>query len=223
MKNLVDELHKLDEVEFKVSEDFSKNVMKRIRKEETTSKITKVIPWASFGIAACLALVIVTNSNVKLNLFDGAKESADNSINQASVYENETENVEDNKMPTYSYLDNSKEIFTSETDGASNAVNDSVSKENFTQSTFEEIKKGDLSSDSVLLESVTTGAANRVKLNKEKLSDMKLLIEKANLEVEEIEEGLKVKASKDKVKDVLLEYTDISIETQKEYVIVKCK
>ena len=36
MKNLIDELHDLDQVEFKVSEDFSKNVMKRIQKEENT-------------------------------------------------------------------------------------------------------------------------------------------------------------------------------------------
>ena len=222
MKNLIDELHDLDEVEFKVSEDFSKNVMKRIQKEENISKVSnKVIPWASLGIAACLAVVVVTNANVKINLFDAAQESANNSVSQASVYEDKIEGTDNLKMPTYDFSDSLKEEIVPESTGDLNTVNDSVLKQNAATNVFEEIKKDD--SDSATIESVTTGSANRVQANKEKLSDIKALIEKAKLEVEEIEDGLKVKASKDKVKDVLIEYTEITIETQNEYVIVRCK
>ena len=222
MKNLIDELHELDEVEFKVSEDFSKNVMKRIQKEENLTKVSnKVIPWASLGIVACLALVVVTNANVKINLFGVAQESADNSVNQASAYEDKVEDSDNLKMPTYDFSDSLKEDFTPEAENAINTVNDSVLKQNSTTNVLEENIKAE--TDSAPLESVTTGSTNRVQANKEKLSDIKSLIEKAKLEVEEIEDGLKVKASKDKVKDVLIEYTDITIETQNEYVIVRCK
>ena len=83
MKNLIDELHTLDEYEYKVSPDFSKKVMKEIKKNKNTNKISNVISLASFGVAACLAVVVFANSNM-LGRFGAKNESAD-SINQSEL------------------------------------------------------------------------------------------------------------------------------------------
>ena len=60
MKDLLDELKKLDGEEFKVSPDFSKNVMKEIKKQDRNKKIMYVTSIASvacvLGISVFLAI-----------------------------------------------------------------------------------------------------------------------------------------------------------------------
>ena len=52
MKNLIDELHALNEEEFEVSASFSKNVMKKIKRKNNVVIFVRV---ASVLSCACLA------------------------------------------------------------------------------------------------------------------------------------------------------------------------
>ena len=77
MKNLIDELHELNNDEYKVSEDFSKRVMKKIRKDKNRNKLNYVISLASVGVVACLAVVLFHNSSLKSNVFNFNKNKAE--------------------------------------------------------------------------------------------------------------------------------------------------
>lgn len=196
MKNLIEELNKLDQEQYNISENFSENVMKKINKQAKTNVISKVIPWASLGIAACMAVVMFTNSNVKNN-FENFKESSDSSVEQENIIQ-----INDVNMSLYDDL-------------SSSAPSAGLS---------EEIYKEEISTDMTGFEQNRNEEANKFNEQYKILTVIKALIEDAKIEVEEVDEGLKVKASKDKIKDVLMDYDNVIIETQDdECVIVKLK
>ena len=76
MKNLLDELHKLDEVEYSVSNDFSKKVVSKINKGNKIIVLKRV---TSVAMVACLAGFAVFMTN-KLGILDRINKASSNSM-----------------------------------------------------------------------------------------------------------------------------------------------
>ena len=217
MKNLMDELHGLNNDEYKVSEDFSKRVMKSIKKSKNTSKLNYVISMATVGVAACLAVVFFYNSNIKSNVFDiNRAETAglakENSMVDVAEYNLDTEDsfMRDDKA----YINSEYNDEDTKGKGVSSALN--ITNENFER---EDSLNANITNDKVEnLEKVEALKQNQKDLLQEKIEG---LLKQAKLDVEAIENGIKVKSTKEKVKDILKDYSDIVIEEQGEYIIIK--
>ena len=99
MKNLLDELHELDNDEIKVPSDFSKNVMKKIKK---SNRIIALGYVASIASVACVIGITVFFVN-KNGLFDKVfSKGANESVTAMSL--NETPNqkdIEESKTEDY--------------------------------------------------------------------------------------------------------------------------
>lgn len=81
MKNLLDELHKLDEEEFEVSKDFSKKIVAKINKDKKIVVFKRV---TSIVAVACVATFAIVLTN-KLGYLDRLKDLANSSINLSSM------------------------------------------------------------------------------------------------------------------------------------------
>ena len=66
MKNLIDELKELDKEEYKVSEDFSKNIIKSIKHDAIIAKIKRITSLASVACVLVI-VVIIANNNGSFN------------------------------------------------------------------------------------------------------------------------------------------------------------
>ena len=74
MKDLLDELKKLDDEEFKVSPDFSKNVMKEIKKQDRNKKIMYVTSIASVACVLGISVFLVNRSGMLSSTVNQASE-----------------------------------------------------------------------------------------------------------------------------------------------------
>lgn len=90
MKNINEELHRLNRYEYNVSEDFSKRVMKRIQKDKFSIKLKRVIPFASLTVAACLIVMVYT----KVGVDDGIKMNAISTNFSSEELEKESSNLD---------------------------------------------------------------------------------------------------------------------------------
>ena len=221
MKNLIDELHELNNDEYKVSEDFSKRVMKKIRKDKNRNKLNYVISLASVGVVACLAVVLFHNSSLKSNVFNFNKNKAESTnlmkqslVAGTSMYNltEEEASMEDDKA--YRDLENSD----IETD-----KNDMYSTLNMANKELE--KETSLGDNSYITEDKLNTSPSPESLLPNQTKSLQVEIEKllkqAGFIVESLENELKVKATKEEVEDILKEYQGTIVEVQGEYIIIK--
>ncbi len=90
MKNLLDELHKLDDEKFEVSNDFSKKVISKINKGNKIIVLKRV---TSIAAVACVAVFAVVLTN-KLGYLDRIKEAVEGiSFNSSSMTVSSAESV----------------------------------------------------------------------------------------------------------------------------------
>lgn len=240
MKNLMEELRNLDEYEYKVSANFSKKVMRNIKKSKTANRFSNVISLASIGVVACLAVVLFSNSNIKSNFLNFAdKDSAENlkenqAVNSAtSYYDVNGVSAENEKELFNTYKENSEfeGLYNDNGNLYNNLVSESLPEKNEMESlkgntapnstgiladgSFENEKNYDNYSED--LESVNRNdSANKFIIEK----DIIKILEDAKLNPENTDDGIKVKATKEKVEDLLKDY-DIAIETIDEYIVIK--
>lgn len=217
MKNLIDELHGLNNDEYKVSEDFSKRVMKKIRKDKNRNKLNYVISLASVGVVACLAVVLFHNSSLKSNVFNFNKnkaESANLMKQSTSVYNLTEEEASMENDKAYRDLENSD----IETD-----KNDMYSTLNMANKELE--KETSLGDNSYITEDKLNTSASPESLLPNQTKSLQVEIEKllkqAGFIVESLENELKVKATKEEVENILKEYQGTIVEVQGEYIIIK--
>lgn len=217
MKNLIDELHGLNNDEYKVSEDFSKRVMKKIRKDKNRNKLNYVISLASVGVVACLAVVLFHNSSLKSNVFNFNKnkaESANLMKPSTSVYNLTEEEASMENDKAYRDLENSD----IETD-----KNDMYSTLNMANKELE--KETSLGDNSYITEDKLNTSASPESLLPNQTKSLQVEIEKllkqAGFIVESLENELKVKATKEEVENILKEYQGTIVEVQGEYIIIK--
>ena len=221
MKNLIDELHELNNDEYKVSEDFSKRVMKKIRKDKNRNKLNYVISLASVGVVACLAVVLFHNSSLKSNVFNFNKNKAESTnlmkqslVAGTSMYNltEEEASMEDDKA--YRDLENSD----IETD-----KNDMYSTLNMANKELE--KETSLGDNSYITEDKLNTSPSPESLLPNQTKSLQVEIEKllkqAGFIVESLENELKVKATKKEVENILKEYQGTIVEVQGEYIIIK--
>ncbi len=97
MKNLVEELNKLDEMQYDVSPNFSKDVMKKVYKEKRASNIIRVCSFVSVACVCAFSFIFVKNSFNKNNLKVTNNEQIEipsEDIVQSSAIESEEMKVE---------------------------------------------------------------------------------------------------------------------------------
>lgn len=213
MKNLIDELHNLDEYEYKVSSDFSKKVMKEIKKNKNTNKISNVISLASFGAAACLAVVVFANSNL-IGRFGAKNESAD-SINQS-----ELNMAYYDSLGNYATNDSEMKIQeeVTEMDFGNLVAPEAASTNSVINDKIEYTDDLEVEKDSSTKENITNTARG------EKIKDYNEILKvlnQADVEAEIIDNGIKAKATKEKIEDLLKNYNNITVEEEGEYAIIK--
>lgn len=217
MKNLNEELKKLNEYNYSVSADFSKKVMRRIRKGHLVGSMKYVVSFASLAAVACFAVVLYTNPNLKGKFFKGNVESEymfisemnqsaipnsssknDYMMNDAEIYQDITENIKDNQSDSI--------LFEEETKGT-NRVENTVVEDKFEMNGFtsETDKMG--TSESYIPNAVAGSQKNK---KEELISKLK----KAGFDVTESETGLQVKASKEEMQELedLLKNENVKIE-----------
>ena len=90
MKNLVDELNKLDDVQYSVSPDFSKNV---IKKAKQNNNWTNIITFASIASAACVVCFCV------FYLYNTGSQDSAQSV--STYNKSEYESIKDEKLEDY--------------------------------------------------------------------------------------------------------------------------
>lgn len=210
MKNLIEELHNLDEYEYKVSPDFSKRVMKEIKKSKNTSNISRVISLASFGAAACFAVVVFSNSNL-LGRFGAKTESVDNANNIEMAYYDSlvgasaADNIQnDSKEDSIEFaLD---DYMLPQATTQFNSANDAIKDESIEKTEFDTLVKETL---------------EVYRNDKQDFKEIVKILKDANIDVEEHDYILKAKATKEKVQELLKEYENITIEEKGEYVLIK--
>lgn len=211
MKNLVEELHKLDEYQYDVSADFSKKVMHKIQKSKKINKFNNVISFASIGAVACLAVICINHVNVKNNFINSQNEGyiTDKNLKNSSMANNDvarqTESIDKASYNDFENIESAGASgllsFTSETDG-------------FEPGSTEANKTSNTLIDNAVAE----------KSNKEELASEKNITEvlkKANLTFEQTKEGLKVKIAKKQLEEILKDYQNIALEEQGDYTIIK--
>ena len=76
MKDLVQELNKLGEEEFRVSPDFSQNIIKQIKRDNRRKKIIYVTSIASAACVLGLAVFLVNKSGKLASMFEAKSDSA---------------------------------------------------------------------------------------------------------------------------------------------------
>ncbi len=81
MKDLIDELHKLDNDNYKVSPDFSKRVMKQIKRDNRYKALKYVASLASAACVLGVSIMLVRNSDLLARILESSK-SADISNEQ---------------------------------------------------------------------------------------------------------------------------------------------
>ena len=139
MKDLIDELHKLNREEYKVSEDFSKRVIKKI-KRDNTYKVIKYV--ASLASAACVLGLSVFFAN-KSGVLDRVKDafgrsnlaqsaiSSENLINSANYMQDNYETKADEYNTDESVIETDNEILqvTEEINEKNSVLNDNKKTE----------------------------------------------------------------------------------------------
>ena len=208
MKSLIDELHNLDEYEYKVSPDFSKRVMKAIKKGKNANKISYVISLASFGVAACLAVIVCVNPNL-LGRFGQKMESADNASNVEIVYYDGSENA-------------AMEDISNNVKEDSTEINfDNFMVPEATAGLASDLKQNEYT-DSMEVDSAINNKVEMLEnLRTQNYDEVIKILKQANIEIEEKDDEIKAKATKEKVEELLKNYNNITIEEKGEYVIIK--
>lgn len=197
MRNLIEELQELNKEEYNVSADFSKRVMKEIKKNKGKNNFKYAISCASVGIVACLAIVLFNNSNINNNLFSSKDNNTTGLLDQNSMPNDAFNELEEADL----YVEDNRIM-------ASLGNEDDLEKSDFAYMLNDNIveEKSCITQDSQM---------------NERLLQIELILKEANIQVEKVEEGIKVKSTKEKIEDILKEYKDLTIEVQGEYILIK--
>ncbi|MBO5143734.1 MAG: hypothetical protein J6C46_12240 [Clostridia bacterium] len=229
MKNLIEELHKLDEYEYNVSENFTKNVMKNIKRDNKTIKFSSVISCASVGIVACLAVIVFSNSSVKesaLNSYHA--QSAESVVNVANSIADKMDNT------TSDSVNNSTNNF------ANNPINSPAVKEdkenvfdNFIVDRMETITaetdkhlelkdaQGSASVNGYMENNVVEDNSFRKEENIEKIKKIENIFKAKKIEYKIVDNKVEVKSTIKVISELLKDIENILIEVKEGYVIVK--
>lgn len=220
MKNLIDELHKLDETEYQVSADFSKKVMKKIKKNKNISKINYVISLTSVGAVACLAVVLFNTSNIKSNIFNfigTPKEThQENAINDIEMSYYDINNASEPDIEKQHQEDSDKTQSANIIFNEIVADNASMPSSNVQNLREETTTKGE---DKL---AVSAESEKLIDYNKEDYHKIISILENAKIEYNLVENALKVKTSKEKIRE-LLKNEDLIIEEKEDYILIKLK
>ncbi len=211
MKNLIDELHKLDEFEYTVSSDFSKKVMTKIKKDKTSNKISYVISLASVGMVACLAVFMFSNTNVKVG-FDN-KESENQTYNTGKYDLSVADVMLDNSSMSDS---NKKESHELKTELRAEATNNSVLEKE------KDSNKDSLKNEANIMELVSDNSLNQDD-KEEAFKLIENILKTAKHRYERVDVGFEVRATKDEISKLLKEISNYSIEEKEGYVLIKLK
>ena len=212
MKNLIDELHKLDEYEYNVSSDFADKVMNNIKKNKTSNKMNCVISLVSVGMVACLAVFMFSNTNIKVS-FDN-KETENQTYNTGK-YDLTVADV---------MLDNSN---IKESNTGANELRQELKAEtesaNINQLNQEkDVDNSLLKNESNIMESVSGNSLNQIA--REEVYDLiENALKAANYRYERVELGFEVRATKDEISKLLKDNSNYIIEEKEGYVLIKIK
>lgn len=188
MKNLNDELQKLGEYQYKVSDNFSQRVMKEIHKNHFFTSVKYVISFASIAAVACFAFVLSSHSGLKDQFLnrenDSQKITAESSYDLAKAPEDfSTAKKEQSLNNTLAY----------------NAM-ESVQEE----------EERLLDADDTLDKKAGTSLSLK--------ENIIAILQKAGYKVEELEDGLRVKGSKEEISNLLKDFNDLKIEEENDFV-----
>ena len=216
MKKLNEELHKLDEYNFNVSPDFSKKVMKKIRRGHITNRLQYVVSLASLAAVACFAVVICKDSSV-LNRVLGENQQKEN---MASFYDIIIPSSQDDvsKNSFNEIKEEDKDSNNIQMEGVeydknlSVGANNLLEQPNNTNMVKEEIRN---ETDSKI-EDLNVIDSSRIQYEEKIIQ----IIKDAKFSVEKVAEGLKVNAKKQEIKE-LLKNENVEIEELKDGVLVK--
>lgn len=236
MKNLIDELHKLDNENFEVSKDFSKNVMKRIKKEKHLNTFNYVVSLASLGIVACLAAVLFTNTDIKNRFLDLTERLNYNNSSNEKQESDATDNIVKDSYDFNSYTDNTN-LQDTEASGIdnNNANNNILSEELDSTSVSKESHiVDDEDAFPTALPTAPTESYNAEKISGEtpiggyavvSKNNLTVLLNEANVEILEINPySIKVNANKEKLEEVLKNViSDYKIEEAEDGCIISLK
>lgn len=204
MKNLLDELHKLDNDSFNISPDFSKNVMKKIKK---SNRIIKLGYVASFASVACIIGISVFFVN-KNGLFDKVKESQMSAsgilVNEETIdeFKEETQDKEEVVYKQDVSFNDSKDIETSQPQ----AVNDTANIES--KNVREAAKSEATYSKQLSKEKYLNEIINKLKIN--------------SYDISETDDGIIVYSNEfNEVYELLEEYIDIELSLSGDRIIIQ--
>ena len=201
MKNLNEELKNLNNYNYHVSADFSKKVMRKIRKEHVMGSMKYVVSFASLVAVSFFAVVLYTNPG-----FKGVTES-NNMLtlesNQNSI--SNTSSKDDHMFNEY-YQDSMQSV---KDDGTDSVLFEESKETNRTEGVMATDKaqvNGILNETDKIEanESNVPSAAGSSQKNEKEI--IKIKLEKAGFNVIETETGLQVKGNKEekqKLEDLL--------------------
>lgn len=217
MKNLIDELHKLDEYDFKVSEDFSKNVMKKIKRDKSSNKLTYVISLASIGVVACFALVMFNNSDIKNSFMVAESANMQDSNGKENSSINEIVFNDINKGTNSEVQLENDRVFSNENTVQSAMIPEVDSYDNKTNGVVsinkDSVDNAFLTDDSIIKE-----------LSGDVFAQIEALLTKAEISYEVIDKGIKTKGAKEDIERILKDVIEIvSIEEKDDYIIINKK
>jgi len=200
MKNLIDELHELENYNYDVSNDFSEKVMKKIKKDK--NKASYAVSILTTGAIACLAILVCTNSNIRNKFTNISKDSNIESITQ----DISAEGINNQEM-----ILNEKDQLNK---GYSDDMTDSVALENYEEK---------LSADEYKNQGVINAPSSTAPLrgNYGDYKEIIKILENSALSVVAKENVLTVKATKEKVENLLRDYKELEIEAEGEFVTIK--
>ncbi len=220
MKNLIDALHELDEKEYKVSEDFSQRVLQKCHSSHSGLSKKWAISVASLGVVACLVTVMVMNKNVDMNHFFLRKSGEINMTEQT-----EQVSMATGKNDMFSRV----QAVPNETKGfigqyQAQKESDSAKKEssmlfsdNLDKSSLPQMQEQAVENNTV---TNTISGEEITNYTQVVLNSIIDILKENAISYEQEEELLKVKASKDQLKELLGAYEDITLEEAKNLVTI---
>jgi len=181
-----------------------------------------VVSFASLAAVACFAVVMYTNPNLKNRFFKGATESEDFAFYESNQSTSMNNNFIDNPESYQDYMESVKEnqtdsipFETEESKEVNRVENDCVIVEDKDKVDMSDSTSEKAESFESLNEAIVAGTSSN---NLKEIVIQK--IRKAGFSVIEVEDYLKVKATKQELED-LLKDENVELEEQKDGIIVK--
>lgn len=222
MKNLIDELHKLDEYDFKVSEDFSKKVMKEIKRDKSSNKLTYVISLASIGVVACFALMMFNNSDIKNSFMVAESANMQDSNGEDNISINEIAYNDINKGTNDKSFNSEVQLENDRFFSAENTMQGAMTPE---ADSFDNKTNGVVSINKDSVDNAFLTDDGLIKeLSGDVFAQIEALLTKAEISYEVIDKGIKTKGAKEDIERILKDVIEIvSIEEKDDYIIINKK